>query len=778
MGVAYSVAPSEAEALVANAGGSSAGGSNGSPRSAVPPPPIARNDRFTVREDNALRVKARGVLRNDRGARLRAFKASGPNHGGLVLRRNGSLVYTPKKNFSGRDSFAYKAKDNRGRESRAVVTINVRPVNDAPVAKNDSYEVDEDAPLTVNAPGVLDNDTDVEGHSLDASVGEGPSNGALTAFGGDGSFTYQPDDDFNRSGGDDSFTYRANDGKANSQPATVGISVNPINDTPTVQNGSETMDEDGDPIEIDFGALADDVETADGNLEYDITSGPTNAQGTLSGTGSTRTFTPAENYNGTFNITFEVTDRGDPDDCGTPGAGCDAPETSDEGTVSVTVDAVNDPPTFEMGENQTVDEDSTGANDTDIRKHTTADFVTNVSPGPPDESGQTVTVAVSNVAVDTADNDDKPLFDAQPAIDANGDLTYTLAENAFGEATVTVRAEDDGPDDPPNDNDGEKTFTITVNPVNDAPSGTFEVSDPVDEGSNIELSLTNVTDPDPGDTHTYRFKCGDDAWSVFGANNTASCPTTDDGTLVVKGQIKDDSEEANATSPEYTETVTINNVAPNVSAAENQNSDEGENKSFDLGEFTDPGVDGPWNITVDWGDGSANDTFTVGNATDAFPSSSPGDLGNLEHEYDDDGTYTVTVTVAEEGTGTPPSDMDTFDVTVANLAPTADSKNVAIDEDDAGEKIELTASDPGNDPLTFGITNLPANGTLYEGDGTDPSDEISTATPENPADIAGAEVTYVPDADYFGGDSFDFRACDNGNPALCDDATVDITVNA
>ena len=88
------------------------------------------------------------------------------------------------------------------------MTLTVNPVNDAPVAANDAYTTDEDTPLTRPAPGVLANDTDVDGATLTAVLVTGPAHGTL-ALNADGSFTYTPAANFN---GSDSFTYQASDG--------------------------------------------------------------------------------------------------------------------------------------------------------------------------------------------------------------------------------------------------------------------------------------------------------------------------------------------------------------------------------------------------------------------------------------------------------------------------------------------------------------------------------------------------------------------------------------
>jgi VCBS repeat-containing protein len=119
----------------------------------------------------------------------------------------------------------------------------VNAVNDAPVAVADSYMTDEDTPLLVPAPGLLANDTDVEGDALSAVLVTGPAHGSLT-LNSDGSFVYTPGANYN---GVDSFTYKANDGMADSAPVTVTLSITPVNDVPVFVTVSVTpvVDENG-----------------------------------------------------------------------------------------------------------------------------------------------------------------------------------------------------------------------------------------------------------------------------------------------------------------------------------------------------------------------------------------------------------------------------------------------------------------------------------------------------------------------------------------------------
>ncbi|HET7089767.1 MAG TPA: Ig-like domain-containing protein [Anaerolineae bacterium] len=193
--------------------------------------PVAGNDAYSANEDATLFVAAPGVLSNDSdpdGDSLSAILVFGPLSGTLALNADGSFTYTPNANFNGGDSFTYKANDGFDDSSVATVSITVHPVNDNPVAGNDAYSVNEDTSLNVPAPGVLGNDSDIDGDGLTAVLVNGPAHGALT-LNANGSFVYTPDANFH---GGDSFTYKANDGAADSNVATVVITVHSVNGVP------------------------------------------------------------------------------------------------------------------------------------------------------------------------------------------------------------------------------------------------------------------------------------------------------------------------------------------------------------------------------------------------------------------------------------------------------------------------------------------------------------------------------------------------------------------
>src|SRR5204863_4724 len=204
-------------------------------------------------------------------------------------------------NYNGNDSLTYKASDGQAQSGVATVTITVTPVNDAPVAANDdSYTTPEDTLLTVSAPGVLANDSDVDGDALSAVLVSGPAHGTLT-LNGDGSFSYTPALNYN---GIDSFTYRASDGSLESADATVTITVTPVNDAPVAANDdSYTTPEDTQLTVRAPGVLANDSDVDGNPLSAVLVSGPTHRTLTLSGDGSF-SYTPALNYNGIDSFTY------------------------------------------------------------------------------------------------------------------------------------------------------------------------------------------------------------------------------------------------------------------------------------------------------------------------------------------------------------------------------------------------------------------------------------------------------------------------------------------
>ncbi len=187
---------------------------------------------FSLPQDSVLSINAPGVLINDTTinvGNLSAVKFSNPQHGAVVLNANGSFVYTPVAGYFGYDYFTYTVNDGFLTSNAATVYINVTEINVAPVAKDDNYSIAEDCSIDLSAPGILENDTDVNKDTLTALLVSPPQYGTFQ-LSANGSLKYTPVPNFN---GTDSFTYKAFDGKLYSSVATVNLTVNAVDDTPS-----------------------------------------------------------------------------------------------------------------------------------------------------------------------------------------------------------------------------------------------------------------------------------------------------------------------------------------------------------------------------------------------------------------------------------------------------------------------------------------------------------------------------------------------------------------
>ncbi len=210
--------------------------------------PVANADSYTTAEGATLTISAAtGVLGNDTDAEadhLTAVLVGSATSGVLTLNADGSFTYAPAAGFSGTDTFSYRANDGTADSNTASVTIMVSPVNGAPVAIADAYTTMEDVPLSVPAAtGVLGNDQDPDGgpSALTAVLRTNVSTGTLT-LNANGSFEFAPPANFN---GLATFSYAASDGTATSDPATVTITVSPVNDAPFITSAPRTSVEQG-----------------------------------------------------------------------------------------------------------------------------------------------------------------------------------------------------------------------------------------------------------------------------------------------------------------------------------------------------------------------------------------------------------------------------------------------------------------------------------------------------------------------------------------------------
>ncbi len=267
---------------------------------AVNDAPIVGNDAYSINEDNTLTITSPGLLANDSDVdgpslTVNTIPVQAPAHGTLTLSANGSFTYVPNANFYGIDTFKYSATDGT-LSSTGTVTITVNPVNDDPVAGNDSFTGNEDSVISGNVSG---NDSDVESTTLTFVPLTQPAHGTVV-MNADGSFAYTPAANYF---GPDSFNYRVTDGNGGAATALVSLTINSVNDLPVGNNQSVSVAEDSS---VNITLTGSDVETLPASLVYNVATGPTH--GTLSGTAPNLTYTPAANFFGSDSFTFTVTD--------------------------------------------------------------------------------------------------------------------------------------------------------------------------------------------------------------------------------------------------------------------------------------------------------------------------------------------------------------------------------------------------------------------------------------------------------------------------------------
>ena len=401
--------------------------------------PVAADDSDTTNEDTAVIIDLLGNDTDVDGGPLTITGVGTASNGTVVDNGDGTVTYTPDADFNGSDSFTYDISDGNGGTDTATVSVTVDPVNDAPVAADDSDTTNEDTAVIID---LLANDTDVDGDTL-TITGVGTASNGTVVDNGDGTVTYTPDADFN---GSDSFTYDISDGNGGTDTATVSVTVDPVNDAPDAVDDSATTDEDNAVI---INLLGNDTDVEGDTLTISAIGAASNGTVVDNGDG-TVTYTPDAEFNGSDSFTYDISD-------GNGG--------TDTATVSVTVNAVDPENTAPVAadDSATTNEDnaviiSLLGNDTDVDGDTLT--ITNVG-------------AASNGTV--VDNGDGTVT-YTPDADFNGSdsFTYDISDGNGGTDTATV--------------------SVTVNPVNDAPVAADDNATTNEDTAVIISVLANDTD--------------------------------------------------------------------------------------------------------------------------------------------------------------------------------------------------------------------------------------------------------------------------------------------
>ncbi|WKN29867.1 Ig-like domain-containing protein [Porifericola rhodea] len=631
--------------------------------------PVAQNVNTSTDEDTPVSIT---LSASDPDNDLITFAIlTTPSNGTLSVVNGNQVEYTPNNNFSGSDSFTFKANDGTADSEVASVTITVNNSNDAPVAQNVNTSTDEDTPVSITLSA-----SDPDNDPITFAILTTPSNGTLSAVNGN-QVEYTPNNNFS---GSDSFTFKANDGTADSEVASVTITVNNSNDAPVAQNVNTSTDEDT-PVSITLSASDPDNDL----ITFAILTTPSN--GTLSVVnGNQVEYTPNNNFSGSDSFTFKAND-------GTA--------DSEVASVTITVNNSNDAPVAQ-----------------------------NVNTSTDEDTPVSITLSAS-------DPDNDPITFAILTTPSNGTLSavngnqveYTPNNNFSGSDSFTFKANDGTADSEV------ASVTITVNNSNDAPVAQ-NVNTSTDEDTPVSITLS-ASDPD-NDPITFAILTtpSNGTLSVVNGNQVEYTPNNNfSGSDSFTFKANDGTADSEVASV----TITVNN-SNDAPVAQNVNTSTDE--------------DTPVSITLSASDPD-NDLITFAILTTPSNGTLSAVNGN-QVEYTPNNNFSGSDSFTfKANDGTADSEVASVTITVnnSNDAPVAQNVNTSTDED-TPVSITLSASDPDNDPITFAILTTPSNGTLSV--------------------VNGNQVEYTPNNNFSGSDSFTFKANDGTADSEVASVTIEI----
>lgn len=659
-----------------------------------------------------------------------------------------------------------------GLEDRALLTANL------PVAVNDVYTLTEDVALT-NASTVLSNDTDLDGDTIDqAVINTGPSHGSLL-MNTDGTFTYTPNANFN---GTDSFTYFARDSahdETGTVAGTVTLTVNAVNDAPTVTNVNLNTDED-----VVLTGTLTGVDADNDPLQFSAgTTAATNGTITINPNG-TFTFTPNANFDGTGTFSFVASDGTVNSNEGTatitinavndlpvgsPVGISTAEDTAFNGTLTAT-DAENDPLTFSAGAINatngivTINPDGTYTYTPNANFNGNDAFSFKVNDTHGDSADSLVTVVVDavndlpvvNSAAITTD-EDAAFNGTLTATDAENDpLTFSAGTTVAANGVVTIN---------PNG-----TFTYTPNAnFNGTDSFTFKANDTHGDSTEGTISVTVTAVADTPIANATTINATEDI--PFTGNLTATDADNDALTFSVGSTAA--AHGVVSINPDGSFTYT---PAANFHGTDSFSfkANDGTSNSADATVTVNVASVNDLPVVVNSAISATEDTPFTGTltATDADNDAVTFSAGTIAATHgvvtiNPDGSYTYTPDANFNGTdsfsfkandGTGNSAEATITVNVAAVAdvPVANTQTITLNEDTPFNGT-LTATDADNDALTFLAGSVAAaHGTV-------------TINP-------GGTFTYTPNANFNGSDTFSFKVNDGTSNSA--DATITVNVTA
>ncbi|TOZ59735.1 tandem-95 repeat protein, partial [Vibrio parahaemolyticus] len=739
-------------------------------------------DKATVVEDTPTIIK---VLGNDTfegdGKVVSLDTNNGPANGTVSVNPDGSVTYTPNDNYVGKDTFTYVVTSGGVSESTAV-EVNVTPVNDAPVAKDDIATTQEDTAVTID---VLPNDTDIDGDTLRIDSASVPSDQGTVEI-VDGKLVFTPAENFN---GNAEITYTVTDGSLTDQ-ATVKVTVNAVNDTPVVESNlaDQTLAEDFTTYTIDLNTAFSDVDNVDGELTFSVSG---NSNVLVSIENGIATISPTADWNGSETLTFTATDP----------SGESVSQTVDFTVAPVvdieadSADVVEDTPTIinvlgndtfegkdkvvsldaENGpKNGTVIVNNDGTvtytpDDNYVGKDTFTYVVTsggvsesttvevNVTPvndAPVAKDDIATTQEDTAVTIDVLPNDtdvdgDKlsiqsaSVPEAQGKVEiVDGKLVFTPAENFNGHAEIIYTVTDGELTD-------EAKVTVTVNPVNDAPTIKVDAVESITEdavNTDTVVATLTVRDTDtPEEQLTVSLENNSNGYFVLVGNEVKLTQAGVDAVNNDELNLKDltisasVSDGVNPTASD-SDSLIVNRVndAPTVenAIADQVLSEDFASYTIDLNDaFKDS--DSALNFSVS---GNSNVLVSIENG-----------IATISPTADWNGSETLTFT-ATDPSGE--SISQTVNFTVAPVADIVADKATVVEDTSTVIKVLGNDTFEGDGKVvSLDTNNGPANGTV-------------SVNPDG-------SVTYTPNDNYHGTDSFTYIVTSGG---VSESTTVSVDV--
>jgi large repetitive protein len=599
-----------------------------------------------------------------------------------------------------------------GGASAAVTEAEAQETNAAPVAKDNEYRVKKDGTLRISNPGVLRNDLDPDGDRLSASRQSSPRHGRLSLRSG-GSFVYTPDKGYR---GKDSFVYEAADATGGTDTATVEITVWSPDRLPLARNNAYGVEEDKILTVPAPGVLKNDAEAYGRSLFATKVTDPGNGSLSLNRNGSF-VYTPDADFDGEDSFVYRARDNKGHDD---------------QGTVRIAVGAVNDAPVFTGAAgntSQTIDEGAELA----ALEATDAD-------------GDTLTFELTGGSLPPG-----------ITLENGGRFAGVAGGRAAGNYTADIKV---------SDGDGEAASTrleVTVNPVEEAAvASDADVTTDEDVAKTITLSATDA------DTDNLTFSINPPGEGTLGppsapdcntSAGTATCTTTVLYTPDADYNGPDSFTYTAGDSASATVRITVNAVNDKpVAEADSKTTPENTPLVF-------PASD----LVANDSEGAANEnaqTLTVTEVTNPQHGTVVLEGGEItftpQTDYNGPASFDYTVCDSGQECSTQTAKVNVT-VSPVNSRPTASAtpESLDIDEDAVAQTVTLAGADSetGAANLRFKITEAPTHGVLKQETTTLGTDDGFTGSP--------TDVTYKPDADYNGSDSFRFEVTDRGDPDNC-----------